>query len=65
MSSEEHSQSPALPINVGIVGATGMVGELMRSILADREIPLGQDGPHELAHHSGRADDTDRKGGDG
>src|SRR4029453_14012079 len=46
MSSEEHSQSPALPINVGplsvgIVGATGMVGELMRSILAERNFPVG------------------------
>ena len=41
MSSEEHSQSPAVPLAVGIVGATGMVGELMRSILAERNFPVG------------------------
>ena len=28
------------PLNVGIVGATGMVGELMRSILAERGFPV-------------------------
>jgi aspartate-semialdehyde dehydrogenase len=26
---------------VGIVGATGMVGEIMRSILAERDFPVG------------------------
>ena len=46
MSSEEHSLSPAVPLSagllsVGIVGATGMVGELMRSILAERNFPVG------------------------
>ena len=30
MSSEEHSQPPAVPLSVGIVGATGLVGEIMR-----------------------------------
>ena len=29
------------PLNVGIVGATGMVGELMRTILAERGFPVG------------------------
>jgi len=28
--------------NVGIVGATGLVGEMMRAILAERNFPLGQ-----------------------
>ena len=28
------------PLSVGIVGATGMVGELMRSILAERDFPV-------------------------
>ncbi len=32
---------PANP-NVGIVGATGMVGEMMRKILAERDFPLGE-----------------------
>lgn len=27
-------------VNVGIVGATGMVGEIMRSILAERDFPI-------------------------
>src|SRR5262245_11004734 len=30
----------AKPLNVGIVGATGMVGDLMRSILAERKFPV-------------------------
>jgi aspartate-semialdehyde dehydrogenase len=38
MSSVEHSH-PELA--VGIVGATGMVGEIMRSILAERDFPAG------------------------
>lgn len=38
MSSEERSQPP---LAVGIVGATGMVGELMRAILAERNFPVG------------------------
>src|SRR5215510_11780612 len=45
MSSDQSSdQQPALsagPLSVGIVGATGMVGELMRSILAERDFPVG------------------------
>jgi aspartate-semialdehyde dehydrogenase len=28
------------PLNVGIVGATGLVGEMMRSLLAERDFPL-------------------------
>ena len=28
------------PLAVGIVGATGMVGEMMRTILAEREFPV-------------------------
>jgi aspartate-semialdehyde dehydrogenase len=40
MSSEPSSdQQP--PLSVGIVGATGMVGELMRTILAERNFPVG------------------------
>ena len=27
--------------NVGVVGATGMVGEMMRKILAERDFPVG------------------------
>ena len=38
MSSEEQSRPP---LSVGIVGATGMVGELMRAILAERNFPVG------------------------
>jgi aspartate-semialdehyde dehydrogenase len=41
MSSEEQPQPSAAPLSVGIVGATGMVGELMRSILAERNFPVG------------------------
>ena len=43
MSSEEQPQPPlsAGPLSVGIIGATGMVGELMRSILAERNFPVG------------------------
>src|SRR6185503_12650407 len=43
MPSEEQPQPPlsAVPLSVGIVGATGMVGELMRSILAERNFPVG------------------------
>ena len=41
MSSEEQPQLPVAPLSVGIVGATGMVGELMRSILAERNFPVG------------------------
>lgn len=37
MSSDHHSNPP---LAVGIVGATGMVGELMRSILAERNFPV-------------------------
>jgi aspartate-semialdehyde dehydrogenase len=33
--------SSSKPSNVGVVGATGMVGELMRSILAERNFPVG------------------------
>ncbi|MAP94111.1 MAG: aspartate-semialdehyde dehydrogenase [Ponticaulis sp.] len=32
---------PSRP-NVGIVGATGLVGEMMRKILADRDFPVGE-----------------------
>ena len=28
------------PLNVGIVGATGQVGAAMRSILAERDLPI-------------------------
>ena len=28
------------PLNIGIVGATGLVGGLMRSILAERDFPI-------------------------
>ena len=38
MSSDQQSQPP---LAVGIVGATGMVGENMRSILAERDFPVG------------------------
>jgi aspartate-semialdehyde dehydrogenase len=34
------AQSSSRPSNVGVVGATGMVGELMRSILAERNFPV-------------------------
>ena len=37
MSSDQESNEP---LSVGIVGATGMVGELMRSILAERNFPV-------------------------
>ena len=37
MSSDQESSEP---LSVGIVGATGMVGELMRSILAERDFPV-------------------------
>ncbi|MBZ6379283.1 aspartate-semialdehyde dehydrogenase [Pacificimonas flava] len=38
------SSAPTLPRtpNVGIVGATGMVGEMMRDLLAEREFPVGK-----------------------
>ena len=39
MSSAQHALQP---LAVGIVGATGMVGELMRSILAERDFPVGK-----------------------
>ena len=44
MSSDEQPSPPLAggPLSVGIVGATGMVGELMRSILAERNFPVGQ-----------------------
>jgi aspartate-semialdehyde dehydrogenase len=42
MSSDQHPQPhPSGPLSVGIVGATGMVGELMRAILAERDFPVG------------------------
>jgi aspartate-semialdehyde dehydrogenase len=42
MSSDQYSQPhPSGPPCVGIVGATGMVGELMRAILAERDFPVG------------------------
>jgi len=34
------AQHAAQPLAVGIVGATGMVGEIMRTILAEREFPV-------------------------
>ena len=34
--------SSARPLNFGIVGATGVVGTAMRSILADRDLPVGE-----------------------
>ena len=34
------SNSSSRPVHVGIVGATGLVGELMRTILAEREFPV-------------------------
>ena len=43
-SDQVSDQQPLLsvgPLSVGIVGATGMVGELMRSILAERNFPVG------------------------
>jgi aspartate-semialdehyde dehydrogenase len=39
-SPSQHPPSRGAPLNVGIVGATGMVGELMRSILAERGFPV-------------------------
>ena len=30
------------PVNIGIVGATGVVGTAMRSILAERKLPVGE-----------------------
>jgi len=42
MSSDQQSSPPPGPsLAVGIVGATGMVGEIMRSILAERDFPVG------------------------
>src|SRR5258708_19459906 len=42
MSSDQHSSPPPGPsLAVGIVGATGMVGEIMRSILGERDFPVG------------------------
>lgn len=35
------AQTPLPELSVGIVGATGMVGEIMRSILAERDFPVG------------------------
>src|SRR3989344_1658986 len=34
------SFSPSNPPHVGIVGATGLVGEMMRGLLAERNFPL-------------------------
>src|SRR6201989_2402716 len=39
--SSDQSSDQQQPLSVGIVGATGMVGELMRSILAERNFPVG------------------------
>src|SRR4051794_4128967 len=30
-----------MPVNVGIVGATGLVGGLMRTVRAERQFPVG------------------------
>ena len=43
MSSSDEESQPLLsdsPLAVGIVGATGMVGEMMRAILAERNFPV-------------------------
>ena len=41
-STEQPPHEPALPgLAIGIVGATGMVGEIIRSILAERDFPVG------------------------
>src|SRR5437868_6091497 len=37
-----HRFAPGQKLNVGIVGATGLVGSMIRSILAERNIPVGQ-----------------------
>ena len=37
-----HRFSPGQQLNVGIVGATGLVGSMIRSILAERNFPVGQ-----------------------
>jgi aspartate-semialdehyde dehydrogenase len=44
MPSDEHSQQPLAvgPLSVGIVGATGLVGEMMRGILAERDFPVSE-----------------------
>jgi len=34
--------SKGQPLNVGIVGATGLVGSMIRSILAERKFPIGR-----------------------
>ena len=37
-----HRFAPGQKLNVGIVGATGLVGSMIRSILAERNFPVGQ-----------------------
>src|SRR5688572_1148336 len=39
---ETRTRANRAPINVGIVGATGLVGELMRMTLAERNFPAGR-----------------------
>ena len=29
-------------VNIGLVGATGLVGTMMRSVLAERNFPIGE-----------------------
>ena len=35
-------QDPQPPLAVGIVGATGLVGEMMRALLAERDFPVSE-----------------------
>jgi aspartate-semialdehyde dehydrogenase len=37
-----HRFAPGQKLNVGIVGATGLVGSMIREILAERNFPLAQ-----------------------
>ena len=38
----EGDRYPVRPMRIGIVGATGQVGRVMRSILAERQYPVSQ-----------------------
>ena len=40
MSFSPSNPSHVGPVHVGIVGATGLVGEMMRGLLAERNFPL-------------------------
>lgn len=37
-----HRFAKGQQLNVGIVGATGLVGSMIREILAERNFPIGQ-----------------------